>query len=124
VGTATLYPWSEVGDWVFCEKCGWWDTIETCPQRLSAGATGDIAERLKNDDPAVLSTAPLAAPEDMAFLQLQLATCRKCDECNYLDLERVVVTLDKEGKPNTKSEKLIQKLPKTALARIIHDSIK
>ncbi len=110
VGIATLYPLNEIGGWVFCEKCGWWDTIETCPQRLSVNGMETLIERLQADDLAVLRSAEVARPDEMTYLQLQLATCPTCDECNYLDLERVVVTLDKNGKPTSKTLKLIKKL--------------
>jgi len=114
VGIATLYPWSEISDWVFCEKCGWWDTIETCPQRLSVDGSGTLIERLKADDLTALGTAAMADPHESTYLQLKLATCPTCEECNYLDLERVTVTVDKEGKASTKTENLIKKLELTA----------
>jgi len=115
VGIATLYPWSEISNWVFCEKCHWWATIETCPQRLSVDGSGTIIERLNADDLTVLSTAALADPHESTYLQLQLATCPTCDECNYLDLERGVVTVDKNGKASTKTEKVIKKLELAAV---------
>lgn len=114
VGIAALYPWSEIGNWVFCEKCGWWNTIEICPQRLSVNDSDSMIERLRNDDLSVLDTAALADPQELIYLQLHVATCPTCDECNYLDLERVVVTIDKNGKANTKTEKLIKKLELSA----------
>jgi hypothetical protein len=110
VGLATHFPWSEIRQWVFCEACGWWETIETNLHRFSAENADQIAERLNQEDLGVLRNMPLAKPDDQTFLRMHLATCETCDESNYLELEQVTLTVDKKGNVKTRLTKLVDKL--------------
>ena len=110
VGLATYFPWSDIRQWVFCENCGWWETIESNLNYFSAVDADKIAERLKHEDLTVLREMALARPADMMHLRLHLATCETCDESNYLDLEQVTVTVDKKGNAKTTSKLLVEKL--------------
>jgi hypothetical protein len=110
VGLATGLPWSEIRNWVFCENCGWWETIESNLTYFSAVDADKIADRLKQDDLSVLREMPAAQPSDLKYLRLHLATCETCDEGNYLDLEQVTVTIDKKGNAKSKSKLLVRKL--------------
>lgn len=110
VGGATWFPWSEVRQWVFCEHCGWWQTIETNVNSLSAANADSIAERLNQGDVSVLREIPAANPHDIAFLHLNLAYCETCDESNYVDLDLTTVTFDKKGAPKHKKRRLVEKL--------------
>jgi hypothetical protein len=110
VGLATALPWNEIRDWVFCENCGWWETIESNLNNFSADRADVISERLNAGDLSVLRDLPLAQPADLAFLRLHLARCETCDESNYLDLEQVTITFDKQGAPKPKSKFLVRKL--------------
>ena len=110
VGMATYLPWNEIRSWVFCENCGWWETIESNTNRFSAVAAEKIAERLRQEDLSVLREMAPALPTDMTFLCLHLATCETCDDGNYLDLDQVTVTVDKKGNVKTKSKLLVEKL--------------
>jgi hypothetical protein len=95
---------------VFCEACGWWETIETNLHRFSAENADQIAERLNQEDLGVLRSMPLARPDDKIFLRMHLATCETCDESNYLDLEQVTLTVDKKGNVKTRLTRLVDKL--------------
>jgi hypothetical protein len=95
---------------VFCESCGWWETIETNLCRFSAENAETIAERIKQEDLSVLRDLPLAKPEDQTFLRLGVAKCETCDDSNYLDLERVTLTVDKKGNVKTSVETLVGKM--------------
>src|SRR5262245_9679954 len=110
VGLATASPWGETRKWVFCENCGWWETIESNLNCFSAVDADKIAERLKQDDLTVLSEMAAARPTDLMHLRLHLATCETCDESNYLDLDQVTVTIDKKGNVKTTSKLLVEKL--------------
>lgn len=110
VGLATFFPWNEIRQWVFCENCGWWETIESNVHRFACASGEKAAERLKQGDLDVLRDLPLATPADMIFLRLHVATCETCDESNYLDLEQVKLTVDKQGHVKTKTETLVGKL--------------
>ena len=110
IGLATYFPWNEIREWVFCESCGWWETIESNVQRFAAQNAETIADRLHADDLSVLASMPLAKPEDLTFLRLHLATCETCDESNYLDVERVTLNIDKKGNVQTRTQTLVGKL--------------
>jgi hypothetical protein len=110
VGIATYLPWNEIRGWVFCENCGWWETIESNTNRFSAAGAEKIAERLQQDDLSVLRDMAPALPTDMTFLCLHLAACETCDEGYYLDLDQVTVTVDKKGNVKTTSKLLVEKL--------------
>jgi hypothetical protein len=110
LGLATHLPWSEIRQWVFCETCGWWETIESNLNYFSAADSDKIADRLKQGDLSVLGEMPAADPSERTYLRLHLATCDTCDDGNYLDLEQVTVTIDKKGNPQTKSKLLVEKL--------------
>jgi len=110
VGLAAYFPWSEIRQWVFCEACGWWETIETNLCRYSAENAETIAARIKDEDLSVLRELTIAKPEDQTFLRLSLATCETCDESNYLDLERVTLKRDKKGNVKTIVEPLVGKM--------------
>jgi hypothetical protein len=110
VGLATALPWHEIRDWVFCENCGWWETIESNLNNFSAANTDVISERLNAGDVSILRDLPVAQPTDLAFLRLHLARCETCDQSNYLDLELVTITFDKQGAPKPKSKYLVRKV--------------
>jgi hypothetical protein len=110
VGLAAHFPWSEIRQWVFCESCGWWETIETNLCRFSAENADKIAAQIKNEDLSVLDDLAPAKPDDPTFLRMSVATCETCDESNYLDLERVTLTVDKKGNTKTKVETLVGKM--------------
>jgi len=110
VGLATHFPWSEIRQWVFCETCGWWETIETSLHRFSAEKADAIVERLVQNDLEVIRDMRLARADDLTFLRISLASCETCDESHYLDLEQVRLTVDKKGNPKTISTKLVDKL--------------
>jgi hypothetical protein len=110
LGLATHLPWSEIRQWVFCETCGWWGTIESNLTWFSAADRDKIADRLNQGDLTVLGEMPAADPSDMTYLRLHLATCETCDDSNYLDLEQVTVTIDKKGNAQNKSKLLVEKL--------------
>ncbi|MGE5193368.1 MAG: hypothetical protein ACM3U2_12815 [Deltaproteobacteria bacterium] len=110
VGLATGIPWGEIRKWVFCENCGWWETIESNVNHFSAVDADTTAERLKQVDLTVLREMTPARPSDMMHLRLHLATCETCDESNYLDLDQVTVTVDKKGNAKTTSKLLVEKL--------------
>jgi len=110
VGLATAIPWGEMRKWVFCENCGWWETIETNLNCFSAVDADKIAERLKQEDLSVLRELAPARATDMMHLRLHLATCGTCDDSNYLDLDQVTVTIDKKGNVKTTSKLLVEKL--------------
>src|SRR6266478_3978019 len=110
VGLATVIPWGEMRKWVFCENCGWWETIESNLNSFSAVDADKTAERLKQEDLSVLRELAAARPSDLMHLRLHLATCETCDESNYLDLDQVTVTIDKKGNVKTTSKLLVEKL--------------
>jgi hypothetical protein len=110
VGLATGVPWGEMRKWVFCENCGWWETIESNLNYFSAIDADKIAERLKQEDLTVLRELAAARPSDLMHLRLHLATCETCDASNYLDLDQVTVTIDKKGNVKTTSKLLVDKL--------------
>ncbi len=110
VGGATLIPWSEIRQWVFCERCRWWETIETNVNSLSAANADSIAERMLQQDFSVLREISPADPHDHAFLHLNLAYCETCDEGCYVDLDLTTVAFDKKGKAKTKKRRLVDKL--------------
>ena len=95
---------------MFCENCGWWETIESNVNYFSAVDADKIAERLKQEDLTVLREMTLARPSDMMHLRLHLATCETCDDSNYLDLDQVTATVDKKGNVKTTSKLLVEKL--------------
>jgi hypothetical protein len=110
VGLAAHFPWNEIRQWVFCESCGWWETIETNLCRFSAENADNVAARIKDEDLSALGDLVPAKPDDMKFLRMSVATCETCDESNYLDLERVTLAVDKKGNVKTKAETLVNKL--------------
>jgi hypothetical protein len=110
VGLAAHFPWNEVGQWVFCESCGWWETIETNLCRFSAENADSIAARIKEEDLSVLGELVPVKPDNPRFLRTSVTTCETCDESNYLDLERVTLTVDKKGNVKTRAETLVDKM--------------
>ena len=110
VGIATYLPWKEIRNWVFCENCGWWETIESNLNLFSSVDADKIAERLKNEDLTVLREMTPALQTDMTHLRLHLARCETCDDGNYVDLEQVTVKIDKKGNVKTISKRLVEKL--------------
>jgi hypothetical protein len=90
----------------FCEKCRRWTVAETGKRHLSLIGADEPLSRLLSGDLASLMNFELAENES-EYLQLDMAVCPACSDCNYLTIMKVQETLDNEGKPHCKNTPLL-----------------
>lgn len=115
VGCAVALPWSELTNLVFCEACDRWTSSESNLVRLASSEADNIAARVEQGDVSVLRDAPRAGFSDADFLTVGVRWCETCTDSNYLEIERVTVTIDKNGKEKVKTTPLVDKLVISAM---------
>lgn len=104
IGLAAFTARSEMLEMVFCEACDCWANQQKNVSRLSATCAADLVAGITRGDLSVLRNAQRATDSDMSFVGLNLASCDVCNNCNYLSVDLVTTSLDKNGKPETKVE--------------------
>jgi hypothetical protein len=114
VGLATRGPWRAYHALVFCEPCETWTTDEGNAVRLQDVHIAELVRQFEAGDFSGLSAAPVAPLEAPNFVRLNLTCCESCGDTNCLEVERVAVTVDKEGKQVEKTTILLKGLLITA----------
>jgi hypothetical protein len=109
VGLSTVVAWYVIADHPFCENCKRWTVNEKGNRSLSLIGANDALRQLLAGDPASLMKFNLAQNEQ-EYLQLDLALCSTCTESNFLTVQRVTETIDKEGKVNSTRTPLLQNM--------------
>jgi hypothetical protein len=109
VGLSTVVAWYVISDHPFCENCKRWTVNEKGNRSLSLIGAEDDLRQLLAGDPTSLMKFNLAQNEQ-EYLQLDLALCPTCTESNFLTVQRVTETVDKEGKVNSTRTPLLQNL--------------
>lgn len=121
VGLSTAAAWGDLLTVVFCEACNEWTEIDGDVLRLAPEGGGPILALVDEGTLGDLSTADRASPGAADFLKVGLVWCETCDDCNYLDVERVQITENKKGESKTVTTPVISKL---AISREQRDEIR
>ena len=100
----------------FCENCIQWGTTEGAVQRLSVTPEqqGSL-NRLLTGDLQALAQFDRTPGDQGPYLTLDLTTCSSCAESNFLTVSLVTPTTDREGKPTSVVQPLLQNL-------VVHES--
>lgn len=115
IGCAVGLPWSEMRNLVFCEACDRWTTSESSLLRLASSEADHIVARVDRGDLGVLRDAERAGFAAIDFLSVGVRWCETCTDSNYLEVDRVTVTVDKNGKEKLKTAPLVDKLAISAM---------
>ena len=109
-------PAGVLADKPFCETCIEWGTTEGAVQRLSVTPKQqDSLNRLLTGDLEALAQFDRTPGDQGPYLTLDLTTCGSCAESNFLTVSLVTPTTDREGKPTTVVQPLLQNL-------VVHES--
>jgi hypothetical protein len=110
LGAATLVPWHQLHNSVYCEHCERWVKSIKGVQTLSLGAPDSALARITAGDLAPFETWPRAKSADQGFIRLNLDCCNDCSKSNYLSVERVITQFDKKGKATQVATVLVNRL--------------
>jgi hypothetical protein len=109
VGAATYYARAAIVHHPFCELCRHWTKKTVGSRSLSLFGADELLKQLLDGDLTTLDKFNLAQNEGTT-LRLNVATCPACDESCFLTIQQVTVTINKEGKPETKVEALVNNM--------------
>jgi hypothetical protein len=109
VGAATFFARDAILHHPFCELCRRWTKKTVGTRSLSLLGSNELIKQLLEGDLTTLDKINLAQNEGTT-LRLDLATCPTCDESCFLTIQQVTVTINKEGKPETKVEPLVNNM--------------
>jgi hypothetical protein len=102
VGSAQAHVWQP-----FCETCQEWTKTHSGLFRLSASGAEPAFGHVLAGDFAQLATFPLANLKTSPHVRLDLTSCPKCEQSNYLSLSAITIKIDKKGKEKTSEESLL-----------------
>jgi hypothetical protein len=91
----------------FCESCQEWAEESKAVAKLAADGNEPTWQQVLGGDlPALAEFSPAdgLAP---AFVQLDLARCPRCEASRFLTINKVQMTVDKNGEPTAKMDALI-----------------
>ena len=113
VGLSVIAVRIFLGERPFCEETGQWTKSQANAARLSL-VDDDLVEgklkRLLEGDLGSLPEFYRANPGDAVILQLDLATCDDCPQCNYLTIKSVQAVVNKKGEVTNQETKLLTNL--------------
>ena len=95
----------------YCEHCKRW--ADEKQSVLPLDAVGDpkgLQSRLEQGDLAGLKALKKLPGDAAVFTVLNLNKCRGCAQSNFLSLDAVTITVDKKGKKNRHTRKLLENL--------------
>jgi len=111
VVTATWVAHSAIASRPFCEPCNRWTTAEEGVSRLSLhGAEENALNRLLAGELAALGQMNRATANEASYLRLDLATCSRCADSNFLTIQLVQHTVNKKGEPQVETKPLLTNL--------------
>jgi hypothetical protein len=127
IGASVLLAYGAVAQTPFCERHQCWLSEEKKIDKLDAFVLPDQIEAFKAGNIAPLEQARPRVPASGNFARLILRHSPQCEEFCTLSIENVSVSLDKNGKAQEKTERIMTNLlvPKTLfdyLARFDHIS--
>ena len=109
VGCATGIAYHFTSDQPFCEACDQWTKCEKGIARLAIHETGYFAlTELAQGKLAALSEFEPAEPEQYPHLRIDLNSCPQCNESNYVTIQRVELTTDRNGNPAAQAKPVLQ----------------
>jgi hypothetical protein len=114
VGLAFYLAKSQMGKIAFCENCDAWMDVVNDLRRFSVQGADALKRLIETGDVAALAGVLPAQPNDGAFLRMNLHCCDFCTESNYVDIDQVVISVDKNGNQTEKVQSLISKIGMTA----------
>ena len=95
----------------FCERCHEWTTIEEDVQRLSLeDAQETLLQRILEGEIDALGEFFRAEEDEAVYLRLDLAHCLICLDSNFLTIQTITQTTDKNGDLSTEEESLVGNL--------------
>lgn len=121
--------WGSIAQTPYCETHGCWLDQEKKMDKLDAFTNPDHIAALKAGNLAPLDQAQPRVPASGHFARMTLRHSPKCDDYCTLSIANITVTLDKNGKPQEKSDLIVTNLqvPKTMfdyLAQFDHPTAK
>jgi hypothetical protein len=117
IGASALLSFVAVAHIPFCETHACWLNEEKKIEKLDAFVLPDHVAALKAGNIEPLEQATPRVPASGRFSRLILRHSSKCEEFCTLSIANVTVSMDKNGKPQEKTETIITNLllPKTLL---------
>jgi hypothetical protein len=117
VGVSTFMSLGAVADTPFCERTGCWLDQEKKIEKLDAIVNPDHIATLRSGDISPLAQAHPRVPASGQFARLTVKHSPRCDDFCTLTIANVTVSVDKDGNPQEKEEKIVNNLimPKTML---------
>ena len=107
-------------DTPFCEACGEWTKEEENVVVLENTENELLKQALEENHFEVLQQLPKADPSSSDSLHVNLHTCPRCSDSNYLAIRQVVVTQDEKGKDETETTDVVKNLhiPSSVVAEL------
>jgi len=95
----------------YCENCSRWaDEKQSIKPLEPVADPKSLKSRLEQGDLSGLKTLKKLPVEAAAFTELNLKKCSACAQSNFLSLDAVTISVDKKGKKNRHTRKLLQNL--------------
>jgi hypothetical protein len=110
IGAATLMSLGAVAEVPYCEETGCWLNEEKTIDKLDAFVLPEQIEALKAGNLRPLEQACARVPASGRFARLTLRHSPQCNSFCTLSIENVTVTLDKDGKPEEKKDRIMTNL--------------
>jgi len=116
-GTTALISYRSVGETPYCEQHNCWLDEQKVMDKFDAFTHPHHLEAFQMGDIAPLEEARLRVPASGTFARLTLKYSARCDDFCTLSIANVIVTPDKDGNPQEKTEALMTNLlvPKSML---------
>ena len=88
-------PIRRIGHRTFCTKCRCWTSVEKDINRLAVECESRVKSALRLGNLATIANTPLADRKAHDYLRLDLATCPRCSESQFLTVVKRTVRWDK-----------------------------
>jgi hypothetical protein len=110
VGGAAYTAVKQMNSLAFCENCDAWTTVVKDFRRFSIKGAESLLVQVRTGNARALADAMPPEDNDGSFLRMNVRCCESCSDSNYVDIDEIVMALDKHGKPYEKVTTRISKL--------------
>ncbi len=108
VGAATFGAMATSWNEVFCERCGCW--CDDTKLRFGFGDQPHLLFELGPDNLAPLAELQPRAPRNQDHVRLDIWQCKSCHETSVLQVNRVSISRDKDGKRVENADAITKRL--------------
>ena len=110
IGFSVFVARSMVSHQPFCEECDRWTATENGVQVLAAHGEEPVWEMVKAGNLEAMSQLSRADSETNPVVRLNLSTCPTCSHSNFLTIERVEYSIDKDNNLKEDTKPIVRNL--------------